>query len=222
MGKIIEFAEKHFVNNNDSAHNMEHVMRVYNLAVTLAEGEDVDLDVIKVSALLHDIGGESELKDQSGQTDHAVEGVKLSEPFLQKLRIPQPKIGHILDCILSHRYRTENKPKTKEAMIVFDADKLETVGAIGIARAFSWVGKNNAHIYKIADIEEYAKENLGGKINGRIQDKSKHSPQINWETKDKHIIEYLYTKKAKELAKKRKIFSENFFKELEKEIYGAG
>ncbi|MCX6808760.1 MAG: HD domain-containing protein [Candidatus Berkelbacteria bacterium] len=221
MDKIRDFAKKHFVNNKDSAHNFEHVERVYNLAVELAEGEDVDINVIKIAALLHDIGGELELKDPSGQTDHAEQSVKLAKPFLQGLNLPVQTIEHILDCILSHRYRTENKPKTKEAMIVFDADKLETVGAIGIARAFVWVGKNNAHIYKTADIEKYANENLGGKANGRIQDKTKHSPQINWETKDKRIVEYLYTKKAKEIAKKRKKFSEKFFAELEKEINGA-
>lgn len=137
------------------------------------------------------------------------------------MELPNSMIKHIVDCILSHRYRTDNKPKTKEAMIVFDADKLETVGAIGIARAFAWVGKNNAHLYKTADIEEYVQENLGGKINGRIQDKTKHSPQLNWETKDKHIVEYLYTEKAKEMAKERKAFSELFLEKLKKEIDGV-
>jgi uncharacterized protein len=203
-----------------SAHNFNHVMRVYNLALHLAENEEVDLDVIKAAALLHDIGGKKEVDDPTGKTDHAIESSKMAEPILNNLGYSKDKIKHIQDCIISHRYRTENKPQTKEAKIVFDADKLETVGAIGIARAFVWVGRNNAHIYKNADIDEYAKENLGGKINGRIQDKTKHSPQINWETKDKHILNYLYTDKAKQVAKERMIFSENFFKRLENEING--
>jgi len=203
-----------------SAHNFDHVMRVYDLALHLAENEDVDLDVIKAAALLHDIGGKKEVDDPTGKTDHAIESAKMAEPILNNLGYSKDKIKHIQDCIISHRYRTENKPQTKEAKIVFDADKLETVGAIGIARAFVWVGRNNAHIYKNADIDEYAKENLGGKINGRIQDKTKHSPQINWETKDKHILNYLYTDKAKQVAKDRMIFSENFFKRLESEIKG--
>jgi len=203
-----------------SAHNFDHVMRVYNLALHLAENEDVDLDVIKAAALLHDIGGKKEVDDPTGKTDHAIESAKMAEPILNNLGYSKDKIKHIQDCIISHRYRTENKPQTKEAKTVFDADKLETVGAIGIARAFVWVGRNNANIYKKADIIEYAKENLGGKINGRIQDKTKHSPQINWETKDKHILNYLYTEKAKQVAKDRMIFSENFFKRLENEING--
>ncbi len=201
-----------------SAHNFDHVMRVYNLALYLAENEDVDLDIIKVATLLHDIGGEKEINDPTGKTDHAIEGAKMAEPILNNLGYSKNKIKHIQDCIVSHRYRNENKPQTKEAKIVFDADKLETVGAIGIARAFVWTGRNNAHIYKKVNIDKYAKENLGGKINGRIQDKTKHSPQINWETKDKYILNYLYTEKAKQIAKDRMIFSENFFKRLENEI----
>jgi len=203
-----------------SAHNFDHVMRVYNLALHLAENENVDLDVIKTASLLHDIGGKKEVDDSTGKTDHAIEGAKMAEPILNNLGYSKDKIKHIQNCIISHRYRTENKPQTLEAKIVFDADKLETVGAVGIARAFVWVGRNNAHIYRKTDINEYAEENLGGKINGRIQDKTKHSPQINWETKDKYILNYLYTKKAKQIAKDRVIFSEIFFKRLEGEIDG--
>lgn len=213
-------AEKHLADDSDSAHNIEHVMRVYNLAIKLAEKIEVDLDIIKIAVLLHDIGSAKERKDSSGKTDHAVESAKLAKPFLIKLGLSKDRVEHVLSCIVSHRYRSEQKPKTLEAKIVFDADKLETVGAIGIARAFVWVGKNNAHIYRKTNIEEYAKENLCGKINGRIQDKTKHSPQINWETKDKHVVDYLYTQKAKQIAKKRIGFSKAFFSKLEQEIKG--
>lgn len=220
IDKIKKFAEKYLVDDKDSAHNLEHVMRVYNLAIKLAENEKVDLEVIKMAVLLHDIGSAKERKDPSGKIDHADESAKLAKPFLEKLGLSKEKIKHILNCIISHRYRSETKPETLEAKIVFDADKLETVGAIGIARSFVWVGKNNAHIYRKTDIDEYAKENLCGKINGRIQDKTKHSPQINWETKDRYIVDYLYTRKAKQIAKERIIFSKRFFSKLEKEIQG--
>jgi len=203
-----------------SAHNFDHVMRVYNLALRLAENENVDSEVVKAAALLHDIGGKREVDDPSGNTDHAVESVKMAGPILKGLGYTEDKIEHIQDCILSHRYRTENKPKTKEAEIVFDADKLETVGAIGVARTYVWIGRNNAHIYRKVNIEEYTKENLGGKINGRIQDKTKHSPQIQWETKDKFILDFLYTDKAKQMAKERKEFAEMFYKRLEDEVEG--
>ncbi|MDD5566692.1 MAG: HD domain-containing protein [Patescibacteria group bacterium] len=224
MRKVIEkvrkFAEKHLADDSDSAHNIEHVMRVYHLAMKLAKRERVDLEVIKIAILLHDIGGAKERNDPSGKTDHAVESAKIAKPFLQKLGLSKSKIEHILSCIISHRYRSEQKAKTLEAKIVFDADKLETVGAVGIARGFVWVGKNDAHIYKKANITKYAKENLGGKINGRIHDKTKHSPQLNWETKDKFILDYLHTQKAKNIARERMNFSKRFFIKLEREIKG--
>lgn len=220
LEEIKKFAENHLSADPDSAHNMDHVMRVYNLALKLAEGEKVDLEVIQAAVLLHDIGGPKEVQDPTGKTDHALESVKLAEPFFKKINVPEDKANHIIECIISHRYRTNHKPKTKEAMIVFDADKLETVGAIGIARVFTWVGKNDAYIYRKINLKEYIKENLGGKADGRIQDKTKHSPQLNWETKDKFIVEYLYTKKAKEIARKRIKFSQKFFDKLEKEIEG--
>lgn len=225
LKKIKEFAEKYLTGDNCSAHGMDHVVRVYNLATKLAQGQDVDLDVLQAAALLHDIGGRLEQdnknKDLAKKKDHAVESARIAKPFLKELGYSDQKIKHICDCIISHRFRTDNKPKTLEAKIVFDADKLETVGAIGIARAFTWVGRNNAHIYKkVADINKYAQENLGGKLNGKIQDRTKHSPQINWETKDKYILEYLYTPQAKEFAKKRKEFFKEFMDKLEREIEG--
>ena len=191
------------------------------MALRLAKGERVDLDVIKAAALLHDIGGVSEQNDHTGHTDHSLESARIAEPFLTELGLNKDKIKHILACIISHRYRTTTKPESLEAKIVFDADKLDAIGAIGLARGFTWVGRNNALIYrKVDDINKYIQENLGGQINGRIQDKTKHSPQINWETKDKYIIDALYTEKARTIAKDRVKFNVTFNSRLEKEIHG--
>ncbi len=134
----------------------------------------------------------------------------MAVPILKELNFSDEQIKHIQDCIISHRYRTGNKPKTKEAQILFDADKLDTLGAIGIARSFVWVGRNNAKIYADTNIEKYIDENLGGKINGRIQDKTKHSQQIEFETKLKFLITKLHTEKAKKYAKKELNFIKVF------------
>jgi len=220
LQQIKEFAQKHLGKDQCSAHSMDHVMRVFNLANTLAKGQKVDLEVIQIAALLHDIGGAQEANDKSGKTDHALVSAQMADPFLRKLGYNEEKIQHIKDCIETHRYRTTRRPKTLEAKIVFDADKLETVGAIGVARAYAWVGKHNAYLYRKVDIKKYADENLGGSLKGRIQDRSKHSPQINWETKDKHIVNYLYTPQAKKIAKARKKYFEQFLDKLEREIQG--
>lgn len=205
----------------DPAHSMEHVLRVYHVAETLAEGETADLEVIRLAALLHDIGNVREQEDKTGKTDHAVESVRLAKPFLRKLGYPERKIAHVCDCILTHRYRTNRELETLEAKILFDADKLDSIGAVGVARNFCWFGRNNAHIYRtVDDIEAYAKENLGGTLNGRIRDKSKHSPQLQWETRDKYIVERLHTAKAKRIGAGRKRFSERYLRKLEQEVLG--
>ncbi|MFH1445646.1 MAG: HD domain-containing protein [Nanoarchaeota archaeon] len=216
--KIKEVMEKEL---SCSAHNMDHIMRVYNLCMTLAKGDKVDMEVIQASALLHDLGVIKEMNDSSGNTDHAVVGAEMAAPILKRIGFSDEKIKHIQDCIISHRYKTDNRPKTREAEIVFDADKIDAVGAIGVARVYSWVGRNDAHIYRKVNIEEYSKENLtGGKINGRIIDKTKHSPQIDYEIKGKFLVDMLHTPQAKKMAKERAEYFKNFLDRLEKEVHG--
>jgi uncharacterized protein len=220
--KLKKAAEKKIVNVSDPGHDMNHVMRVYNLALAIAksEGSNIDLEILRAAALLHDIGGPQEMSDPSGKTDHAKVSAKMAVPILKKLNFSDEKIKRIKDCIISHRYRTENKPKTIEAKILFDADKLDSVGAIGIARGFCWIAKKNANIYKKVNIDQYVKENMNGEINGRIQDKTKHSLQIEFEVKFKFLINKLYTSTAKEICRKRIKFFKNFLNTLEKEIKG--
>ncbi len=217
LKKIREAVEKEL---SCSAHNMDHVIRVYNLCLYLAKDEEIDSDVLEAAALLHDFARVKEDNDQTGKTDHAILSAKMAEPILRELGFPEEKIKHIQDCIVSHRYRTGNRPQTKEARILFDADKLDVVGAIGIARNFVWVGRNKAKIYADVDIDDYIKNNLNGKIDGRIQDKTKHSPQIEFETKLKFLGDKLYTEKAKEICRERLAFFKSFLERLEKEIRG--
>ena len=202
-------------------HNIDHVMRVYSLAITLAENEKIDKEILQLATLLHDIGSDLELADESGKTDHAVESARIAKNILQKIGVSNKKIKHIQNCILSHRYKNKHKPETLEAKLLFDADKLDAIGAIGIARSYVWIGKNNAFIYKkVGDLEKYAKQNLSGKVGGRIQDKSKHSPQIEFETKLKFLPENMHTKKGKEIAIERLKFYKDFLDRLENEIIG--
>ncbi|EKE21020.1 MAG: hypothetical protein ACD_7C00382G0004 [uncultured bacterium] len=202
-------------------HNIDHVLRVYNLCLELSKGEKIDHEVLQAATLLHDIGGAKEAADKTRKTDHAVESSKMAEPLLKKLGFSEDKIKHIQDCIISHRYKNDNKPETIEAKLLFDADKLDALGAIGVARNFVWIGKNNANIFKkVADINEYAKENMGGDIKGRVLDRSKHSPQLEFEIKTKFLVDKLHTNKAKKIARSRLKFFKDFLDRLEKEVKG--
>lgn len=220
--KIKEVAEKELV-GADAGHDINHVMRVYHWALKLIKSENnIDLDVLIVAVLLHDIAHVKEKKDRLGKICHARVSAKMAQKILKKFEYPQNKIDKIVHCILAHRYRTTGvEPKTKEAKILFDADKLDCLGAVGVARSYIWVGRNNAKIYTEVPLEKYIKDNLtGGKRMGRIKNKTKHSPILEYKTKLKYIPDKLYTQKAKKIAKERLKYMELFFDRLKEEIKG--
>ena len=207
------------------AHDINHVMRVYNLCLELASYElDVDMDALKTAALLHDIARTKE--DKHGHThllsvDHAALGAEMSGKILKELGYPEEKIEHIKHCIAAHRFRGGNTAKTIEAKILSDADKLDVLGATGIARSYTIGGECGQKIYSDIPLDKYVKENLAGsKPDGRIIDPSRHASNLEFETKFKHIPDRLYTQKAREMAKARVEYMKQFFERLKREIDG--
>jgi uncharacterized protein len=204
------------------SHDFSHVIRVYNLCLSIAKAErKVNLEVLKIAALLHDIARRKEDLDKIGKIDHAILSAKMAEKILKDLGFPKEKIEKIKHCIKTHRFKGRLKPKTIEAKILFDADKLDVCGAIGITRSACWVGENKAKIYSDIPLSKYIKENiLGGKLPGRIINSSKHALNIEYKIKLKNIQKRLFTKRAKEIARERAEFMKQFFERLEKEIKG--
>jgi len=208
---------------SSSAHSMDHVMRVHDLCLLIADGEkEVDREILEAAVLLHDIARVKENGDTTGGTDHAVLGSEMAGKILKEMNFPEDKIENVKHSILCHRFRTGNEPKTIEAKILFDADKLDTLGAVGIARLFMVAGEHGEKTYVDTPMDVYIKENLvGGKNNGRIKDPSKHSPNLDFVTKVVHIPDKLYTKKAKEIAKERLDYMREFFDRLKNEVHGT-
>lgn len=214
--KIKDIVEKEL---SCSAHNLDHVMRVYRLSLLLAKNEkNVDLDVLIPAALLHDIARVKESNDSTGATDHAIIGSEVAEEILKDLGYEEDKIEEIKHCIATHRFRSGNEPKTIEAKILFDADKLDAIGAIGIARSFMLAGqfgqKMSKNQYVGKDISQNTTEN------SRLKDVSEHSPFIEYEFKFRKIPEKLYTEKAKQIGVNRLKFMDEFFNRLSLEIEG--
>jgi uncharacterized protein len=202
-----------------SAHNLDHVMRVYNLCLMISEYEEnVDLDILIPAALLHDIARVDENEDKTGKIDHAVLGSEIAGDILKDLKYDEGKIRKIKHCIISHRFRTGNEPVTIEAKILFDSDKLDAIGAIGIARTFMLSGQCGQRLELNNSISEYLNDNTTE--NGRIRDSSKHNPIIEYEVKFKKIPDKLYTKKAKEIGEDRIEFMEQYFNRLKSELQG--
>lgn len=214
--KIIEIVQDRLT---CSAHNLDHVFRVYNLCLLLAKYEkDVDLEILIPSALLHDIARVEESQDKTGEIDHAVLGSVIAEEILRNLEYEEDKIEKIKHCIMAHRFRTGNEPNSIEAKILFDSDKLDAIGAIGIARTFMLSGQFGQRLAVNESLNDYSKSNTVE--NGRLKDVSKHTPFIEYEVKFKKIPDKLYTQKAKEIGKERLNFMEMYFDRLKLEIDG--
>lgn len=216
--KYIDLAE--IIENKLScaAHDLDHVMRVYNLCKRLAIEEEVNYDVLLPAALLHDIARSLEDYDLTGEIDHAELGADMAERILQDLNYREELINEIKHCIKTHRFRSTLNPNTTESKILFDADKLDVLGAVGIARSYMMAGEHGEKLYVDCSLEEYLKENV--RENGRLKDHSKHTSNLEFELKLKKIPDRLYTDGAKKIALSRLAYMEVFFATLREEIRG--
>jgi len=119
-------------------HDFSHIERVYNFAIAISEGLNLDLDVIKTSALLHDISKEKEINESI--KDHAEHGSIEAKKILEEMEFPEDKIESVCKCIKLHS-KPNNNSGINELRVLKEADGLDGIGAIGIARAYSFFGQ---------------------------------------------------------------------------------
>jgi uncharacterized protein len=118
-----------------TAHSYAHVDRVVKIATILAEKEQADMELVQAATLLHDIG---RVVDEP----HNETGAKLASEILKKsTNYPQERIERIVKIVLRHPIAFRDKLETLEEKIVWDADKIDLLGVIGITRVFHWLGK---------------------------------------------------------------------------------
>ena len=117
-----------------TAHSYEHVERVLKIATFLASEEKADLELVQAGTILHDIGW------TLGQP-HNETGAKLAREILEEIGYPQEKGEKLFRIILHHPFEFRNRLQTLEERIVWDADKIDLLGAVGITRAFHWGGR---------------------------------------------------------------------------------
>ena len=192
----------------DSAHDMHHVYRVLNAALDIAKHEtEVDMDVLIAACLLHDIGRKKQFTNPG--TCHAIVGSEMAHEFLQSRSWPQQKALHVKDCISAHRYRGGNAPETTESKILFDADKLDVCGLIGIARTLIYQGQVATPLYELDDNGEIITE-------GGADDESAFFPEYHY--KLKNVYTSFFTARAKEIAAQRQQAAIDFYDGLYAEI----
>lgn len=149
--KILELLKKEVKSKmtGDSAHDFEHIMRVYKNAERLCLKEKANSKLVLSAVLLHDIV--SYPKSDKRSKLSSIESAELSKKILKKYNFSKEETEIIADAIRDHSFSQNKKPKTIEGKILQDADRLDAIGAIGIARVFSVAGAENRPFYNKAD-----------------------------------------------------------------------
>ena len=147
LEKLREYVKKRL--ENDAAHDFEHVMRVLKNAIMIARKEKADIRTITAEVLLHDIV--SYPKSDPRSKNSSLESAEESKKILKEYDFSQDKIKIITDAIRDHSFSRGVVPQTLEGKILQDADRLDALGAIGIARTFAVGGTENRPFYNIDD-----------------------------------------------------------------------
>ncbi len=200
-------ALQHFHDARGS-HNWDHTIRVCRLCEHIGTKEGVDMDVLLTAAYLHDIG-RSYQDDSNGSICHAQKGAQLAKPILGQLPLSGEQKNNVLHCIRSHRFRGDLRPETPEAKVLFDADKLDAIGAVGVARAFLFAGEVGARLHSskinIEDTAPYSIDDTGYR---------------EFIVKLCKIKDRILTHEGRKLARDRHRIMEDFFKRFLEEYEG--
>ena len=194
----------------DTAHDKEHVYRVLCSALDIAQTEkEVDYDVLICACLLHDIGRKEQLADP--KLCHAQVGAEKAYKFLKEHNFAEEFCAHVRECIQTHRFRKGNPPVSVEGKILFDADKIDVSGAVGLARTLAFKGQHDEPFYT-------RKED--GSISDGTGD-TEISFFQEYKYKLEHIYDKFYTARGAEIAKKRQSAAVSFYNSMLEEIQSS-
>jgi len=211
--KEIENKAKEYFKGSDGCHDWSHVERVRDLSLKIGKKEKANLNILTIASLLHDIGRKEETI-KKGKACHAEIGKKIAESILKKYNnISEEDKNNILHCIITHRFRNNNRPETIEAKVLFDSDKLDSIGAIGLARVFAFAGGvgGSGCLYTGKETSLSKKDRAYTKEDSAI---------LEYEFKLKKIKDLLMTKTGREIAKSRDDFMKVFVKRFWEEVKG--
>ncbi len=146
--KLFKEVEKRMA-KNDPAHDFEHVLRVYRNSQRICKTEKANSRLVLTAALLHDIVffKKSDKRSKTSSTKSSIDAKKI----LQKYDYTENEVKMIVSAIETHSYSKDKTPKTLEGKILQDADRLDAIGAIGIARTFAVGGSENKSFYNKTD-----------------------------------------------------------------------
>ncbi len=197
---------KRMLEGRDPAHDFHHIMRVYENAKLIGRREGPNMEILLPAVLLHDLVVYPKGSAKSSKSSD--ESADLAEKILQSYGYPQDQINQICYCIRAHSYSKRLVPASLEGRILQDADRLDALGAIGIARTFSVGGSEKRTFYNANDPFCRSDRDLD---------------DMRWtldhfQAKLLKLQYYMHTETAKKLAKERTRFMRLFIRQMQKEI----
>ena len=190
----------------EGCHDFDHTLRVVKNALSLAAEEGCsprETAMIELAALLHDCARPEEF-ESAGQLCHAELGAVKAEKILRGLNCTDPElIRTVCDAVRCHRYRGKSRPQTRVACVLHDADKLDSIGAVGIGRAFHFAGKLGARLHnteaEALNSEPYSREDTAYR---------------EYLVKLRHVPDRLTTDSGRRRARERAEFMHGFFRRM--------
>jgi uncharacterized protein len=197
----------------DAAHNFDHIWRVKTLAVRIAQSEGADVTVVRLAALLHDVPVDTQADAHSVRRAHHFAAAEYARELLAGRGLGTEKVANVVHSIEAHSFRVQSvQPQTLEAQCLYDADKLDSIGAIGIARAFAFAG---AYHNRLWSDPWSALPPDDAKPTGED-----YTPVHEYVYKLRRILATLYTKSARRIGGERHRFMISFFVRLDAEMQG--
>ena len=181
------------------------------MAEILAQAEDADMEIVRAAALLHDAQGSETAGRDEGRSDHHHVSAEFAQQRLAAESWPEDRIQAVIHCIRAHRFRDKSEqPQTIEAKVLFDADKLDAIGAIGVARALA---------YSIAEgLPFYSKPSDRFLKTGKTEPSEPHTAYHEHIYKLNKIKALLYTSTAQSIAGERHRLMDEYFMQLAAEF----
>jgi uncharacterized protein len=210
LNRLSEQEIQNLYTAGDAAHDFDHVQRVTRLAVHIAQAEGADVAVVQAAALLHDVPLPAGTRGA-----HHLAAAEFARSYLRESwgedAQTLTRIDNVAHAIAAHRFRDQSiQPQTLEAKCLYDADKLDSIGAIGVARAFAFAGSHNNRLWTEPWRNVPADED---KPSG-----ADYTPVHEYVYKLRRLLSTLHTETAKALGERRHAFMRTFFEELDDEM----
>lgn len=203
-----------YYTENDAAHGFDHVLRVWRLAMRIGKEEGANLEVLQAAALLHDVGRPTE---RATGACHAEVSAAMAREILGARSVPAERIEAVADAIAQHRFRGTRTPESLEARVLFDADKLDAIGAIGVARAYAIAGAQGQRLWSEVPEDVASRRPEEGRNDLR---NGEHTPAHEFRFKLARVRDRLFTQAGRRLAEERHQYMVAFFERLEREVAG--